>query len=548
MPAELPESYYLDNVRILFAHVEALYQDLLDDRSRHFLQNFHQLDEDVQRLYIRLLNRTGEYFRLSKIRYREIANVPKTLKQLESAGCVAINAEPEQETLLSLFSKAELIEQHDNQSQLKGLKRDQLIDYLINENGPEYFVKIIGTDSIIELNHQSIYQQLQMLFFGNGNQSMTDFVLRDLGLYQYENYRIDSENRPYHTHEEIEQHWFLLELSSLLGDADLQNIELLQRCFDSIPLIGETAFTYQKSEKLKHKIVRQIERLGELDLALQLYQHCNLPPTRERIARILNQLGLAEQSIETCHHMTESPIDESELQFANSFATRLVKQKKLSGYDAFRQSLPYQPPMVNIDLPATDAVESSLANHFNATSGQQCFYLENTLFNGVLGLLIWDGIFAAVPGAFFNPFQYRPADFYAFDFVRKRQPFFDSLWHDLKNNSDILEKVTDCWQHKQGIANPLVDWFHLDIDIIELALQRIDFDHWLAIFNRILKDLRNNRAGFPDLILFPPDKGYVLIEVKGPGDKLQKNQQRWMQYFDQHDIPHQVAQVSWQAA
>ena len=66
-----------------------------------------------------------------------------------------------------------------------------------------------------------------------------------------------------------------------------------------------------------------------------------------------------------------------------------------------------------------------------------------------------------------------------------------------------------------------------------------------AIFTRNLKDLRNNRAGFPDLVHFPADGGYCLIEVKGPGDSLQQNQQRWMQHFEAHRIPHRLARVSW---
>jgi hypothetical protein len=93
--------------------------------------------------------------------------------------------------------------------------------------------------------------------------------------------------------------------------------------------------------------------------------------------------------------------------------------------------------------------------------------------------------------------------------------------------------------------NPLVNWQALDPEILEIALQRIPFGHWMRIFERILLDLRNNRAGFPDLVLFPATGGYQLIEVKGPGDSLQKNQQRWMHFFAQHDIPHAIARVRW---
>jgi len=36
-----------------------------------------------------------------------------------------------------------------------------------------------------------------------------------------------------------------------------------------------------------------------------------------------------------------------------------------------------------------------------------------------------------------------------------------------------------------------------------------------------------------------------LVEGKSPGDKLQKNQGRWMHYFSQHNIPHRVLHVKY---
>ena len=105
--------------------------------------------------------------------------------------------------------------------------------------------------------------------------------------------------------------------------------------------------------------------------------------------------------------------------------------------------------------------------------------------------------------------------------------------------------VTARWEQKYGLMNPLVNWQALEPGLIELALERIDYRHWRAVFERVLRDLRNNRAGFPDLVYFPSGGGYELIEVKGPGDTLQKNQQRWMQYFHRHGIPHLLARVTW---
>ncbi|WP_444679438.1 VRR-NUC domain-containing protein [Halomonas sp. E19] len=38
------------------------------------------------------------------------------------------------------------------------------------------------------------------------------------------------------------------------------------------------------------------------------------------------------------------------------------------------------------------------------------------------------------------------------------------------------------------------------------------------------------------------------MEVKGPGDRLQDNQRRWLAHFHAHGIPVAVCQVVWSAA
>jgi hypothetical protein len=50
----------------------------------------------------------------------------------------------------------------------------------------------------------------------------------------------------------------------------------------------------------------------------------------------------------------------------------------------------------------------------------------------------------------------------------------------------------------------------------------------------------------PDLIRFwPAERRYELIEVKGPGDRLQDNQIRWLAYCAQHGMPVRVLDVRW---
>jgi hypothetical protein len=62
----------------------------------------------------------------------------------------------------------------------------------------------------------------------------------------------------------------------------------------------------------------------------------------------------------------------------------------------------------------------------------------------------------------------------------------------------------------------------------------------------LLRDIKQNRAGLPDLIQFwPAERRYHLVEVKGPGDRLQDNQRRWLHYCHERGIPVSVCYVQW---
>jgi hypothetical protein len=69
-------------------------------------------------------------------------------------------------------------------------------------------------------------------------------------------------------------------------------------------------------------------------------------------------------------------------------------------------------------------------------------------------------------------------------------------------------------------------------------------------FRRLLANLNENRNGLPDLVQFwpgraPAEQRYQMIEVKGPGDRLQDNQKRWMQFCVEHELPVVVCHVRW---
>ncbi len=131
-------------------------------------------------------------------------------------------------------------------------------------------------------------------------------------------------------------------------------------------------------------------------------------------------------------------------------------------------------------------------------------YVENALITGLFGLLCWEVLFAPLPGAFFHPFQSGPADLYREDFVARRRERFDACLARLEDGR-YRQAIHDNWRMKAGIANPFVHWGALTEELLEQALECIPAEHLRACFERLLGNLRANRAGLPDLIQFLPE-------------------------------------------
>lgn len=180
--------------------------------------------------------------------------------------------------------------------------------------------------------------------------------------------------------------------------------------------------------------------------------------------------------------------------------------------------------------------------------GAPVYYVENTLINSLFGLLCWPAIFKAMPGAFFHPFHRGPADLHSADFYLRRSSDFAACLAQLDDGS-YQATIRATLAAKHGIVSPFVSWDVLDDGLLDLALACIPAAHLKKAFERILLDIKSNRSGFPDLIQFwPAEQRYRMIEVKGPGDRLQDNQLRWIAYCAEHAMPVSVCYLQWQVA
>ncbi len=294
---------------------------------------------------------------------------------------------------------------------------------MIESAGDEFFQRLQQQDDLLQLRHRDEYLLCQMLFFGNLNQSMTDFVLNDLGLNQFENYPIDPEHRPYRSNIEIRQHWLLYQLQALFELCDSADLQTAARTGRMIPDdIDQQAPGFRKSERLRYECARQLERQGDLNQPADITGNacCRRVVNVVRASTISAANSARHSSCVTGSSNNRSTNRNCSLPVSSRL--RLCKRHELTPLESVAQlHISHRPQIVDLELDYHASVELAVAEFYNATdTSGHCHYVENSLFNGVLGLLIWDVIFAPLPGAFYNPFQYRPSDFYAHDFCARR--------------------------------------------------------------------------------------------------------------------------------
>lgn len=544
---ELTPYYYRDNFQVLCDTVEAQYADILQAPERELLRAFRRQEFRTQCLYVRLVSRVAPWFRESRLAYPELGELAELIDALLAAELAVTAAELSVDELGRLYTKAEL--KHAFAAQLPERPPADKPGLLaaIEELAldPAEMLQLVSVQDqgrvIAPLAHEQV-ELLQLLFFGNRGQSLTDFVLSDLGVARYYPYQLDRSTRLFVDRPALDEYLACAALSDawysfreLGGPADLLELAAI---------VLDNAVTYPSSERRWHRLcnglARDLERQGELELAAALYTRSARHPARERRARILERSEQHAGCVDLCRDILAAPWCEQEAEAALRILPRA--QRKLDGTRTPRAREKF--PGTQLQLPRGEgAVELLVAEHL-APRWRAVHYVENRLMNTLFGLAFWEEIFAPVPGAFHNPYQGVPADMYESVFREPRAGALAARLAGLREG-DLAVMLGDAYRRYFGYQCHWVDW-RLDEELLAQALAIIPAAHLLAIWERILFDPGENRAGFPDLIALGEGPGrYCMIEVKAPGDALQDSQRRWLRFFQAQQIPAEVAWVEW---
>jgi hypothetical protein len=537
--------YYLNNFQAVLSSIEERYAQLLSVEERQFIAGFRALPKAARALLAGMVTRRGALFRRSRLHYKEIGAPSAATAPLVQLGWVDELPDLDVDQVQALITKAELLDNFPLLRIFRALKKPELAAVLRAQNlGSKPFHAWCpeSSDRVYHLAVAPLCERFKLMFFGNFHQDWSEFVRTDLGLFAYEKIPASLQSPAFRTRAHIDTFEQLY-----LCRQQLDGGFALQLIANSIPEpTADCDWLEERRQKLLFQIARAHEKSGDRAAALSVLASCSYRGARMRTIRLHERAREWAIARDLCLKAQQEPENEAERQQLHRVLPRLNRRLRFDPVK-FRESrrMPsYDMTMVapDDDYPVEYRVRDRLARE---TEGSAVHYVENRLINALFGLLCWKAIYAPIPGAFFHDFQYGPADLSSGRFYQRREREFAECFAQLESDG---YKTTIRQHHgeKAGIQCPFVDWRLLSKSLLDQALSCFPAAHLRLWFEWIVSDVRENRAGFPDLVQFwPQQPRYRMIEVKGPGDRLQDNQRRLLEYCIAHQMPVSVCKVRW---
>jgi VRR-NUC domain/Fanconi anemia-associated nuclease SAP domain len=538
--------YYLQNFERALAWLCERYDEVLDSGERTFFAEFARLPIAPRALLVRMMMRKGPHFRASRLKYVEIGCPLRAAAPLVERGWIDPDPRLALEELFALSTRSELQRIFPDAAVCASARKSAWLDALrVTHAEARRFADwhAASDDRVLQLTITALGDRLRLMFFGNLHQDWSEFVLADLGVFRYESVCMTPSARAFRRRADVDA-WLALHAcrEALETCAEDASLEALAARAAELEIDNEWIET--RRAKLFFRIGYRAEQRGETEVALAAYERSAWPGARYRRMRVLERTKRFGEAFSLASDALQAPENEEEHQRITRMMPRLRRHLRLPAAPAVpaeaipREQLVLSPP------PEPLAVELVARDHLHAPSAP-VYYVENTLINSLFGLLCWKAVFAPLPGAFFHPFQRGPADLHEPDFKARRAVQFAACLAELDSGA-YRQTIVRHFHRKAGLQSPFVSWGLLCAELLELALDCVPAMHLKLWFTRILEDVRANRSGLPDLIRFwPNERRYELVEVKGPGDRLQDNQVRWLQFCLRHGMPVRVVDIVW---
>ncbi|WP_338875955.1 VRR-NUC domain-containing protein [Spirosoma sp. SC4-14] len=554
----LSPRYYLDNFRYVVDFVKRLYGGLLNEAEWAFIRQFEALSIDAQCLYVRFSNRKGLFFRINKLQYTEITDLPAAVGELMQASFIeplSAHHEIMGDEALGIFTKPELLAllplEPEEIKPLNKEKKEGVVNYARHElDFGEIVTSLTTHETVIKMNFEAEGMMIKYLFFGNRSANMTEFVVRDLGMVNFERYDESKLTARFRTRKEVEDK-LLISLTS----EEFHDLKEAETPADDIynwflnwnetrPELSEIAIPgYQK---LVVRIGSYLERQKLPEPALAVYELSNQVPARERRVRLLYKNGSVDEALALCDEIAVNPLNAEERYFANDFREKILgagdrKKRPRKATTRFLSDA----ESVRIPAAYRHHVEAGVMNYY-LDHDYDAAFTENYPWRGLFGLVFWDIIYDANVQAIHHPLQRAPSDFYLPDFYHKREEFLKKRLAELATKDDWRRHTGRMFNAKYGITNVLVDWSDELLALVHRMIELLETEQLRLILLEMARNVREHTRGFPDLLIWNQQGQYDFVEVKSPTDHLGSQQLHWLEFFQTIGVHGKVVRVIWE--
>ncbi|KAK4387981.1 Fanconi-associated nuclease 1 [Sesamum angolense] len=590
---------YQRNLVLLIQDVLENNQHLFTTSEMSFLEAFKLLPDDSQRLFARLYTRKGFMLSTHFLPVKEVTGMIEhpnpdvgkgpgfgcLISYPEIADCqLAIKGLLGLQTSSVEFS----ILLHPASSSHKcdrSTRKQEMIDLLLSSSknmvSPELRSSVLAiTGSCIRVSPlaESLMWRAERLFFLNGEQDLSAFLLVDLGIVKFPDYKCIISDPIFPNRRDLLSYEEAIEISQIMVESlDENNSELVLRCIEvsssrmSIALQdGKCSsggpmvafFSYFSASWVYSKVVllgvsffeREKRYIDAISLLRQLLDAFIFDGRRGywtlRLSVDLEHVGRLDESLQVAEDGLLDPWVRAGSRVAlQRRVLRLGKPPRRWKVPSYSESVKRKIFEVHVQgrpLNCKTGMKSifynedgeqcgveQLALHYYAGEGGgwQGVHTESGIWLTIFGVLMWDIIFADVPNVFRTKFQTAPLDLETDSFYEVRKGLIEELLHKIQDGM-AEEILITSWESHVGTACRGVNWEKHSLADLRAAVKCIGGHCIASICRHLAQDYRSWSSGMPDLLLWRLHDCYrgeaKLVEVKGPRDRLSEQQRAWL--------------------
>lgn len=604
---------YQQNFCLIVEDVMDNHSHLFTSEEKNLIGSFSSLSGDAQRLLIRLYTRKGPWFRLSNISYKEILDLNVAVHALQMTGylcSLSLGVQSlkydDMKEVLDVLTVSEL-QNISNQGLFKNgirhVRKQELIENILSASRSRLCVlqKIVfehvGTCVKITSTVEAILWRIQRLFFLNGEQDLSAFLLVDIGLIKFPEYTCIVSKPIFSCRSNLLGYEEAIEVAQIMDESiEESNMEMTVRCVGvssdsmlanfskeiqySVPGTQPDFFScfsawwvYSKVVSLGVSVFEREHRYHDAIRLLRELLNIIMYDSRRgywtlRLSIDLEHLGHFNESLS----IAEKGVDDPWIRAGSKMA--LQKRVLRLGKPPRRWKIPSYAETVMRKIKEISIRGRPLKNEIGAKSlfygtdnelcgveklalqyyaeeggGWQGIHSESGIWMTIFGLLMWGVIFSDVPNVFRSKFQVAPLDLLTDDFYVVRKTAIESQLE--KIHQGMAEEILiTSWQLHEGTSCHGVSWDRFSLSDLRAAVSCIGSRCIASLCRHLAADYRSWSSGMPDLLLWrfhgnDMEGGEAkLVEVKGPRDRLSEQQRAWILTLMDCGIDTEVCNVS----